>query len=473
MAIQATNNEATERAILGAVLLEGAIPQEVSSLLQPCHFQVASHREIFAAELELARDSTPIDTFTLADRLASKGRLHSVGGVAYLSCLTDGTPRRGSYIHLAKAILDDFARRSIVRVAEAIAARATDRQNSVDDLISYATSKMQRVAAFRDEITDGPQWRSLFHTLDEFENARPLQFAIDNFLQESGITLIGGLAGHGKTLIMLSMAKALLNQSPLFGWDLFSVPRASTRVLYLIPESAIGPFWARVKLFRLEDHVRNDRLLVRTLSATDEISLDDARLLRAAEGADIFLDTAVRFMTGAENEVESAKAFAAILFKLLSVGARTIVGCHHAPKGFGSSDRMTLESVLRGSGDLGAMLCTAWGIRQIEPDSNRVYVQNVKPRDFQPCAPFVLEGRPHIDRTGDFLMLEPPGTAQDMAEYVGRKGGAPVTPGKGDKVRQAAEMKAAGMSLRGIADNLGVSKSCVEKWLREGSEGVH
>jgi hypothetical protein len=27
---------------------------------------------------------------------------------------------------------------------------------------------------------------------------------------------------------------------------------------------------------------------------------------------------------------------------------------------------------------------------------NRIYVQNVKARDFQPCEPFIIEGRPQV-----------------------------------------------------------------------------
>jgi hypothetical protein len=98
-------------------------------------------------------------------------------------------------------------------------------------------------------------WRGIFHTREEFENAPPLRFAIDGFLQEAGVTLIGDLAGHGKTLLMLAMTKALLEQSPLFGHELFSVPRPTQRVLYLIPESSLGPFRSRLELFRLQEHI--------------------------------------------------------------------------------------------------------------------------------------------------------------------------------------------------------------------------
>lgn len=310
------------------------------------------------------------------------------------------------------------------------------------------------------------EWRALFHTYQEFQNAPPLRFAIEGFLQEDGITLIGALAGHGKTMIMLAMVWALLGGMPLFNWDAFAVPRPSSRVLYLIPECGIGPFWARLKLFHLEEHIRSERLFVSTLSAKEQVPLTDCRILKAAEGADIFLDTAIRFMNGEEN-AESSRAFAQTLFALQAAGARTITGAHHAPKGFEKEERMTLENILRGSGDIGAMLSCAWGMRQIDADSNRIYVQNVKARDFQPCDPFVLEGRPYLDETGNFLMLQAPGIALDMSEYMPRKGGAPGTPGREQKRKLAVMMKAAGKSLSEIAEVLGVSKSCVGKWLKE------
>jgi hypothetical protein len=315
---------------------------------------------------------------------------------------------------------------------------------------------------------DADNWRSIFHTWEEFEKAPPLRFAIDGFLQEAGVTLIGGLAGHGKTLVMLAMAKALLEELPLFGHELFTVPRPAQRVLYLIPESSIGPLRSRLELFRLQEHVRGGRLLVSTLSSRDPVSLSDPRLLKAAEGADVFLDTAVRFMEGSENDAQDTRPFVQTLFRLLHVGARSITGAHHAPKGFEGQNFMTLENILRGSGDIGAMLSTAWGVRQVDASRTALYVQNVKPRDFQPCAPFILEGRPHLDNTGHFLMIHKPGEAGELSKHLVQrnKGGRPAGTNKDDKLRRAVEMRREGVSFREIEKTIGVPRSNVARWLK-------
>jgi hypothetical protein len=311
-------------------------------------------------------------------------------------------------------------------------------------------------------------WHTLFHAYDDFENAPPLRFAINGFLQEDAITMIGGPSGHGKTWAMLAMVRALLEAEPLFGYEPFSVAEPAEKVIYLVPESAIGPFWHRLKIFRLDEHVKAGRLLCRTLSMKGPLlSLNDPRLKEAVNGAHVFLDTAIRFMSGNENEVQ--RVFSQQLFNLSADGARTITGAHHSPKGFTREEYMSLENVLRGSGELGAMLATCWGVKQIDEESNRIYVANVKPRDFQPCQPFIIEGRPHLDREGGFRMVTLPGFAGELGDY-GTKGkpGPKLSPENAELKERARHLRFVDKhSIRTIAEQMGVPRSTVHKWTSE------
>lgn len=268
---------------------------------------------------------------------------------------------------------------------------------------------------------------------------------------------------------MLAMVRALLEGGKLFHH--FAVTKKAERVIYLIPEAGLGPFAARLKTFHLEQYVREEKLFCRTLSAQGQLSLSDPRILEAAKGADVFLDTAIRFMTGDENSAAEQRAFADSLFALQRAGARTITGAHHSPKSFGKDTYMTLENVLRGSGDIGAMLATCWGLSQIDANSTRIFVQNVKARDFCPCDPFIIQGRPSIDQSGYFELPNPPGFAgalSDNKPQVGR----PQNPGTEDKISQAQEMHANGKSYKEIADALGVPKSTVGFWVSKSNKRV-
>jgi hypothetical protein len=310
-------------------------------------------------------------------------------------------------------------------------------------------------------------WRDLFHTPTDIANAPGVTFAIDQFLPENGITMIGGLSGDGKTLIALDMCRTLLDGDPLFGH--FRPGSLAERVVYLIPESGLAPFAHRLKLFHLDKHV-GKRFFCRTIDSekNGKVELTDPAMLKAVQGADVILDTAVRFMPGDENSASDQREFANTLFQLIGAGARTITGIHHSPKAFDRQNYMALENVLRGSGDVGAMLAAAWGVAKVDQPTTRLYLENVKARDFNPDGGFLIEGRPYIDADGHFRMIKTPGTANFADERRaagGQVGGRPVTAATSDNVERAKALRADGKSQRAIAEELGVSASTVNRLL--------
>src|SRR5207249_5090957 len=86
-----------ERSILGAILLDTfSYVETTSARLLPDHFSLDSHRRIYTRMLALGEEGRAIDLITLAEELGRNKELEAIGGVAYLSSLTDGVPRRPS-----------------------------------------------------------------------------------------------------------------------------------------------------------------------------------------------------------------------------------------------------------------------------------------------------------------------------------------------------------------------------------------
>jgi len=263
------------------------------------------------------------------------------------------------------------------------------------------------------------QWRDLFHDRDEMNEAPPITFAIDGFLQNDAITLIAGLPSHGKTFVMLSMAKSLLDATPLFGYEPFSVNTTKEdRVVYLCPEASLSPFTTRMRKFGLDQHVGwppSGRFFYYTISSDERIDLRDIRLKKAVHGAHVFLDTAIRFLEGDENSSVDQRVFSQNLFDLIKAGAKSVTAGCHSPKSMASTppEFMSLENSVRGTGEIGAMAATCWSVKKIDPDDNMLvaYVKNTKARDFPHCKPFVLDGR-SIDTAGNLSVLHPPGDVQ-------------------------------------------------------------
>lgn len=403
-----------ERYLLGSILLEPAVLSTIVARITPAHFLLFQHKRIFSAMLDLYDAGKTIDTATLMDALPGEN-LEAAGGAAYLSALPDGLmgPRPKAVLNYIDIIRRHAALREIARDMEAARESATAAGADPLAIVERVKKNLAEI-----ETTQAAAAAVTFHAEADYMNAPQLRLAIQDFVQLDAATIFGGLAGQRKTWLLLSIAKALLDKPPLL-WDHFPVNEAAEKVIYLIPESTIGPFAHRLRLFGLMKYVEQGRLLTRTLSKGARIELDDPRILGAANGAHVFLDTIGRWSEGDENSAgDNQRGLAADCFGLLGAGARSVIAAHHSPKGFSKETVMNLENCLRGSGDVGAMVGTAFGIRQIDSAQNIIHVECVKARDFEPPGPFQLIGRPYIDTEGDFRMHRKPGECGSLSEYL-------------------------------------------------------
>jgi hypothetical protein len=102
---------------------------------------------------------------------------------------------------------------------------------------------------------------------------------------------------------------------------------------------------------------------------------------------------------------------------------------------------MTLENLLRGSGDFGALVASAFGVRQLDAEQNILHVEHVKSRDASLTLPFELIGRPNIDDDGDLALYRAPGSCGSLADEM-------PTPRSGSGAApDARESKAAKLEL--------------------------
>ncbi|MFB3917246.1 MAG: AAA family ATPase [Terriglobales bacterium] len=266
------------------------------------------------------------------------------------------------------------------------------------------------------ENVQGPNhWRDVFHTGSELDPT-PGRVFIKGILEE-GITAIGSLSGVGKTWIGLSISHALLSGQPLFG--VFPVLQRAN-VLYLVPEMGGRKFRERMMKMRIS---MDGGFFCQTIR-DGACNLEDPFLLQAVQEMHpvVILDTAIRFQTGDENtSTDQAQGLGARVFNLINHGAASVICMHHRKKSAGQEET-TLENALRGSGDFGAMSDCVWAVEhdrrtkgrgwdeeytEESKQLTRLLLTCVKPRDMEPADPFRIQGRPHIDQIGDFVVLAP------------------------------------------------------------------
>jgi hypothetical protein len=221
-------------------------------------------------------------------------------------------------------------------------------------------------------------WRGIFHSRHDTENAPKPEFLIDSFLQAQSVTGLIGPARARKSIITLNMIHALLTGTPLFGR--FPVVNRPKRVVYLCPESGLISLAQRINNVGLAPFV-GDTFFYTSMNA-DPVSFGDARLCEAARNAVLFIDTAIRFFDGDENSSKDMNLFGKQCHAFIRDGAHALVLLHHTAK---RTEGVTLESG-RGSGDFGGFLTCCWGTTL--DDYENAYTSHslltcVKQRDFR------------------------------------------------------------------------------------------
>lgn len=181
------------------------------------------------------------------------------------------------------------------------------------------------------------------------------------------------------------------------------------------------------------------------------------------KGADIFIDTAVRYLEGDENAVKDVRILTENILNLLAVGARSVWVAHHSAKGFENASTMTLQNMFRGSGEFGAALTNAYGLCTEDAATTKIRFHCICGRDLDEMLPdMILEGRPHLFEAGNFKVID--------ANAEPRKGGAAVDSLKKQKINYARSVEG---SMQQKADAVNEkfgskhSKSTMSEWLKE------
>lgn len=215
--------EDAERGLLSLMLADpsrtGAICLERKLLAENMHSPI--HRDIYSLLINAWIAGTAHDLITLTDTMSESGRLHQVGGAAYLTEIytTSIMPSMiGAYIQI---IVRDSARREILRICADTTERANDDNEDAQEVL---TAMQSQVAAL---TIEPPVQRETFReillkTLESIETGdrrkADVQSGIDSLdavvrMQRGNMIVIAGEAKSGKTALAVTvMIHALLQQ---------------------------------------------------------------------------------------------------------------------------------------------------------------------------------------------------------------------------------------------------------------------
>ena len=153
---EAPHSVEAERAILGALLIDGAVWDEISDVLSAEDFYVSAHRTIFEEMRKISAKGSDIEAVGVLDALIGSKLSDRVGGPQYLHELSlQGSTRNAcQYANIVRA---HAARRELIKAALNIKSLAIKPEGrSTDELITASENAISTISNHR--ITgDGPQ----------------------------------------------------------------------------------------------------------------------------------------------------------------------------------------------------------------------------------------------------------------------------------------------------------------------------
>ncbi len=139
------HDDQTERAVLGAILIDPTVADTVFNILKPQDFYNEKHRIIYEALIALIEDGVSIDPIVLKNYLEKIGKLDYIGGEIYLSLiLSDAAPPKVVEV-LAQQLKEKAIARGLIQIAKDILIKARQTKD-INELVEEAESSIFKLS---------------------------------------------------------------------------------------------------------------------------------------------------------------------------------------------------------------------------------------------------------------------------------------------------------------------------------------
>ncbi len=376
-----------EQTILGAMLVEPLAIVDATMLLKVDDFALDSHRKIYDAMLHLSEVGHAVDIVTVADALAKRKELDSIGGRAYLAFLSEGLPRKLSIESYVRIVRDKSLMRQLMAVCDAGMMEAADQSLEAIDVLNQVETRLMEISEHA--VTGGFSGigdivKNSFGSIDKlYEQGQEVTGLRTHFiefdkmtsgLQEADLVIIAARPSMGKTAWAINIAQnAAVRDGKVVAVYSLEMSKESLLRRMLASEAGVGSRKIQTGFLAREDRGKLinglERLMESKLFVDDTPGINLAemrakcRRLKQQEGSlDLIVIDYLQLMTGSvgsgqkkfENRTQEVSSISRGLKALAKEMRVPVVALSQLSRGSEqrTGDKKPLLSDLRESGSI-------------------------------------------------------------------------------------------------------------------------
>jgi replicative DNA helicase len=255
-----------EKAVLGALMIDNESLSDAIDSLRTEYFYSPKHQRIFEAIVNLFNNTQPVDILTVSEELKRLEAFEKIGGLGYISELTNNVSSASNTEFHARIIAEKFIKRSLINISRKISADAFDDTVDIFDLLNNAEAELFTV-------TEGTLRKSydkmsllIKGALENIETLRnkedglsgiPSGFTsldrVTSGWQNSDLIICAARPGMGKTALALSMTRniAIAHNTPI---GFFSLEMSSEQLVNRLIASEAELSASKLRKGDLADH---------------------------------------------------------------------------------------------------------------------------------------------------------------------------------------------------------------------------
>jgi replicative DNA helicase len=255
-----------EKAVLGALMIDNESLSDAIDSLQAEYFYAPKHQKIFEAIVNLFNNTQPVDILTVSEELKRLEMFKDVGGLAYISELTNNVSSSSNTEFHARIIAEKFIKRSLINISRKISNDAFDDSVDIFDLLNDAEANLFTVTEGTLRKSYDKMSSLIKGALENIEILRskedglsgvPSGFTnvdrVTSGWQKSDLVIVAARPGMGKTAFALTMARniAVDHNTPI---GFFSLEMSSEQLVnrLIASEAELGA--SKLRKGDLADH---------------------------------------------------------------------------------------------------------------------------------------------------------------------------------------------------------------------------